>query len=296
MARNKIIIWAALLLALLALLLFAPRQAAAENHASQPTHLDLGIFPRRTPAESRRMFLPLVRYLERELDLPIRLHTPLDFQSFERDLQAGTYDLVHLNQYHYIRAHHELDYEAILMNEEFGTSSIGAVIWVRKGNGIETPTDLMGKRILFGGSEHAMVSYIMAVDLLDKHGLPQGAYSKVFGFHPVRILTSLFYRQGSAAGSGDVVLKLAERKGRIDTTKIIPLLTGPKHAHLPWAVKPNLSPSIRDQLLSAMLKLNDSGAGKRILEQTGLTGIRTASDKDYDPHRAIVQRVQKETY
>lgn len=277
---------------LLAFLLFAtvfPVQILAQE-------LEVGIFPRRPPAETRIVFSDLIDYLERKTGMRVHLDTPADFESFEERLQSGQYDLVHLNQYHYIRAHMRSGYQAILQNEEFGSASIGAVIWIRTDSGINSVKDLKGKRILFGGGRGAMVSYIMAADLLAKNGLAIHDYQTQFGFHPIRTLVSLYYNQGAAAGSGSVVLKLAARAHNLDPSKIKALLRGPKFSHLPWAVSPGLDDQQRETIKQALLNLNNTRRGRAILGKAKLTGIRPATDSDYDPHRKIVARVLGEHY
>jgi ABC-type phosphate/phosphonate transport system substrate-binding protein len=64
----------------------------------------------------------------------------------------------------------------------------------------------------------------------------------------------------------------------------------------PWAVTPRVSDELAGRLSHALLELNDTPAGRKILAKAQLTGLRAAADRDYDPVRTIVARVLDEQY
>ena len=90
--------------------------------------LRVGIFPRRNVDKSFQMFTPLIEHLQKRLNRTVVLDIPPDMPAFWSRLEEGKYDLVHLNQYHYVRAHAELGWQAILKNEEFGKDSLAAAL------------------------------------------------------------------------------------------------------------------------------------------------------------------------
>ena len=121
------------------------------GYATDSNGLSVGIFPRRDSEVTREMFAPLMDHLGQALKLQVSLDVPPDFEAFWERLIENRYDLVHLNQYQYLRAHQLFGYQAILKNEEMGRTEITPVIWVRKGSGINQPSDLKGKKVIFGG-------------------------------------------------------------------------------------------------------------------------------------------------
>ena len=258
--------------------------------------LKVGIFPRRSADTTEQMFRPMIEYLRRELNMRVTLDVPPDFQAFWEQVSEGRYDLVHLNQYQYILANQQFGYRAVLMNEELGRSRIASVIWVRKNSEIKQPLDLKGKKIIFGGGKQAMVSYIMALDLLQRNGLEESDYLMQFAINPVNALLSLYYRQGSAAGAGDVLPQLPALKSTIDLDEIKPLLKSQSVAQLPWAVSTKISPTQARRIQQALTKLKDSHKGRQILGMAGLTGLVPAVDNDYTPHREIINRVLGEHF
>lgn len=277
-------------------LLLAGLLIADLGQAAGSSGLTVGIFPRRDSETTRLMFEPLMDYLHQELKLDVTLEVPPDFDAFWASLKENRYDLVHFNQYQYLRAHHQFGYDAILKNEEMGRSEIASVIWVRKGSGVRRPADLKGKKVTFGGGRQAMVSHIMAADLLQQHGLAEGDYLLQFATNPVSAMLSLYYRQTMAAGSGDVLPYLLELKDPIPPDAFIPLLKSQPVAQLPWAVSQTLSGKLSIKIKQALTRLKHTKTGHQLLISAGVSGFAPATDSDYDPHRQIVARVLQEQY
>ena len=116
-------------------------------------------------------FKPLAEHLSKVLGEEVKIVAPKDFKEFWKGVQSNQYDIVHFNQYHYIKSHKELGYNVIAANEEFGSSTIAGAIAVRSDSGINSVADLKGKTILFGGGKMAMTSYIATTAMLKKAGL-----------------------------------------------------------------------------------------------------------------------------
>lgn len=159
------------------------------NENVEPS-LTLGVFPRQNPIQTARMFAPLVEHLSRELKIKVVLDTPKDFASFWEKVSQRKYDLVHLNQYHYVKAHKESKYDVILKNIEFNESTIAGAILVRTDSGFNKVTDLKGKKIVFGGGPDAMQAYIVARYLLQQGGLHKGEYEESFAVNPPNAIMS----------------------------------------------------------------------------------------------------------
>ncbi len=264
--------------------------------AAQDKELIMGIFPRRDPLTTNRMFSPLANYLSEKLGVKVILRTPKNFQSFWESLENREFDIVHLNQYQYIKSHKPFKYDVIVKNIEFGESTIAGAILVRKDSGISDVSDLKGKVIVFGGGKTAMQSYIVARHLLQVNGLKAGDYKESFAKNPPNAIMSTFFKQSAAAGSGDKVLKLKIVKSQIDINEMKYLVRGEQLAHLPWAVKSDMSKIIRDEIRDNFVKLGISEAGKKILKKMHLDGFAITSDSEYNPHRKIIMEVLQERY
>jgi phosphonate transport system substrate-binding protein len=269
--------------------------ATPANDGDEPT-LTLGVFPRQNPIQTARMFNGLAEHLGRELKMKVVLDTPKDFASFWEKVSQRKYDLVHLNQYHYVKAHKESHYDVILKNIEFNESTIAGAILVRADTRINKVADLKGKKIVFGGGPDAMQAYIVARYLLQQGGLNKGDYEESFAVNPPNAIMSTFYKQSDAAGAGDKVLHLAVVKKQIDINEMKYLVTGTQLTHLPWAVKRELPAATRERIQTIMHGLASNEAGKAILKQLALDGFAIANDKEFDEHRHIIKSVLNEAY
>jgi len=287
----------AALFAVLICIFWAPVYAADRDKPSiEGDPLSMVIFPRRNVKITYRLFQPMAEYLSRTLNRKVSLRTPKDFNSFWGVLDRGDFDLVHLNQYHFIAAHDRHGYRAILKNEEFGSSTMRAVIMVRKDSAIKSIQDLRGKKILFGGGPRAMQSYIIPTWLLRRAGLKKGDYREVFAKNPPNALISAFHRQADAAGVGNSVLRINVVKSTVDVTKMKTLAEGPELPHLVWAVKENMPAVLREKIQTALSSLAEHPEGLAILGNAQLTALVVAENKEYDLYRSIVVSVHGGNY
>ncbi len=256
--------------------------ASLATAAARP--LDMGIFPRYSVSQTERMFRPIADYLSTQLGRPVRLYTTPDFPSFWTLVNQGRFDLVHYNQYHYLKAHKRFGHRAILRNEENGQDRIHSVIAVRADSAFHSIADLHGAKILFGGGRGAMMSYIVARHILQQAGLQPEDYLASFSKTPVGAVREMFYGQGDAVGIGHTMLEAGgmpwEELGLAPPRILLRSKPLPLH---PWAVSAQVDRKLAGEIKKALLGLNHSREGRQLLRQARLTGLRPASDSDYDP-------------
>ncbi len=284
---------ALLTLALFTSLVFISGNALSDMGISKKSEIVIGIFPRRDPVVTMKLFRPLGTYLQDKLGVRVRIETTGNFESFENRLRNGRYDIAHMNQYHYIRAKQELDIDVFAQNEEFNEQQISGAIYVRKDSGIESLEQLRGKTILFGGNESAMMSYIVPVYLLQQAGLNKNDYVSKHAATPPNAVIATYLRQADAAGAGEIVIRLPLVKNKINSDEIKIISESQPMPHLPWIYMNNKSEEFKDLIRNIFLNMKNSEEGRTVLKAAGLTGLNAASDSDYDIHRKIIQQVQK---
>lgn len=256
----------------------------------------LGIFPRKGFNETVHNFTPLANYLTKKLNKKVKLVAAKNFETFWKNVSTNKYDIVHFNQYHYIRSHKEFGYKVIAKNEENGSSTIAGVIITNKNSGIKSLSELKGKTIIFGGGPKAMQSYIVASYLLKKANLQKSDYTERFAPNPINAILAVFYGSVVAAGSADANLYVKNVKDRIDQSQMKILASGDDLAHLPWAVNKRLSEKDTNKIQHILTTLRDSSEGLSVLRIAELTDIRPVTDDKYNPHRVIVKSVLGESY
>jgi phosphonate transport system substrate-binding protein len=284
------------LIYVVSVLLIHSAQNSSYAASGMDDSLKVGIFPRRNLTETIRKFSLLTEYLAKKLKRDVVLIPTKTFDAFWQGIENEKFDLVHYNQYHYIKSHKEYGYRVILMNEEFGRETIAGALISTTRSGIKSVADLKGKTIIFGGGRDAMQSYILATYLLNRHGLQAGDYREQFALNPLNAVFASYYGEGAAAGAGDQILSLPGLSKKLDTSRLTYLAVGEQLPHLPWAVRGNLEPALIEKIKTTLLGLAQDAEGKKILKKAELTGLHSANDRDYDVHRKIVKEVLGENY
>ena len=271
------------LLWLIAAAALSPRIEAAEEP------LILGIFPRNKAAETTTMYTPLAHHLSEQLGRKVVLVTAKDFDSFWTAVTERQYDIVHYNQYHYIRS--AKSYKVIAHNQEFGKSAVAGALFVRKDSGITDVSQLRRRTIIFGGGRDALVSYIAPRFLLMQAGVKEKYFKTEFAVNPPNAVIALYNKQADAAGGGDILIDLAAVKNAIDTQELRVLAVTEPLLFLPWAVKRTMPAKLGASIQSILVDLANSEEGRKVLKAAMTTGMGKAEDKDYDPHRKMITAV-----
>jgi len=257
--------------------------------------LRLGVFPRYSPEKTEAIFQPIAQYLSQQIHRQVTLEVTKDFDDFWHALHGKRYNIVHFNQYHYVKSQKELGYQLIVKNQERGSNTIAAALVVRKDSGINQVSDLKGKRVVFGGGPMAMQSYIIADYLLKKNGLNEWEYQREFAKRPAYAIYETYFGQAAAGGVGDQIY-YSPGLEQIDTSKLKILIEGPQLAQLPWAVGSAMSKELKHAIQISLVEMNQTSSGKAILKKTNMTGFSLAYDEQYDEHRNIILEVLGENY
>ena len=271
------------LLMLLATAILAPVIQAADEP------LIMGVFPRRNAAETAKLFTPMAVYLGERLGREVKLVTSKNFDSFWKAVTEQRYDIVHYNQYQYIRS--AKTYKVIAHTQEFGKSAVAGALFVRKDSGITEVSQLRGRTVIFGGGKDAMLAYIAPRYLLMQAGLKEGDFKAEIAVNPQNALVALYYRQADAAGGGEIVLDQPVIKNAINAQELRLLAATEPMLFLPWAVKRTMLATLADAIQLILLDLKNSEAGRQVLKSAIMTGMGKAGDRDYDPHRKMTTAV-----
>lgn len=245
-----------------------------------PTPLRFGVFPRWNAQLMVREFAPLARILSQTLGRPVLIETDKDFATFMERVYAREFDLIHLNQLQYLRAHDRVGYRAVAKLCESSDCTMRAIIVTRTDTGIDRVSDLLTQRVAFGGQD-AMVSHILARELLCQQGLLPSDYDTVFAKNPPNALLAVYNKAALAAGVGFGVLERPEITRRIDVNKLRVLLESSPIPTLPIAVRDDMSKDRVAALVSALGKLHAIPGGHTALARVGATHIMPAQHAEY---------------
>ena len=259
--------------------------------------IKLGVFPRLPADVTYKAFQPLADHLSKQLGEKVELIVPKSFKDFWKGVKQNKYDLVHFNQYHYIKSHKEMGYRVIVANEEFGSKQLSGAISVRKDSGINSVADLKGHVILFGGSRKAMGSFIAPTAILKQAGLVEGKdYAVNYAANPPSAVIGVFNKGAAAAGSGDVVLRLTANTKQINADDMKIIAESEPYTQLPWAVKADMSEAKASKIQAIMTSLKNTEEGKAVLDAAKVTDFFAVTDADYAKVREITKYAIGEDY
>jgi len=248
--------------------------------AADDAPLRFGIFPRWNAQIMVADFTPLAQALGTALERKVQIETDKDFASFMRRVYAREFDLIHVNQLQYLQAHDQAGYQVIAKLCETADCTIRSVIVTRTDSALHSVTDLRGKTVAFGGRD-AMVSHILARELLRRHGLPTNDYRAVFAKNPPNALFTVYNGAADAAGVGSPVFERPEIKRRVDVKKLHVLVESDPIPPLPIAVRGDLDNDLVRRLRVALLELNQGGAGAALLARIGATHFAPSDHAEY---------------
>lgn len=278
--------------AVCALLFWAFAAATSADNTFSSDTLTLGVFPRRNMAETVAFYTPMANYLARQLKRPVVVVSAKDFADFWRGVEERRYDIVHYNQYHYVKSHRRLGYDAIVKIEENGSDKVASVIVAHADSGIRDLRALRGRTIVFGGGRDAMHSYILPTFLLRKAGLRAGDYTEKFARNPPNAILTLDAEQADAVGTTAPCI----RETTVDHSNFISLAHSMPVAQLPFAVKHEMSPILRAKIQGLLVNLKNTDEGRAILNTARLSGMANANDAEYNLHREIIYQTLGERY
>jgi phosphonate transport system substrate-binding protein len=270
---------------LIALCAIVPRIAFAG-----PDPIIFGVFPRWNAQITVRDFTPLAEQIGHELGRPVRIETDKDFDSFMRRTYAGEFDVVHLNQLQYVRAHQAAGYRAIAKLCDSPDCTIRAVIVTRRDSKLMKVRDLKGKIIAFG-DPGAMVSHVLAKSLLLESALGPEQYRTIFTKNPPNALLAVYNGEADAAGVGTPVFQQPEIRQRLDIRELRILAESRPIPHLPVAVRGDMDAKLASRIQRTLIGLTRRSEGREILKKLGIVRFEAVDDHQY----AIVRSLMEET-
>jgi phosphonate transport system substrate-binding protein len=258
------------------LLVLLPAFAPAADAAP----LRFGVFPRWNAQIMVAEFTPLAQALGKAVGRDLRIETDKDFASFMQRVYAREFDLIHVNQLQYLQAHDQAGYEAIAKLCETADCTLRAVIVTRSDSGIGSIAALHGKAVAFGGRD-AMVSHLLARELLRQNGLADSDYRSLFAKNPPNALLTVYNGAADAAGVGTPVFERPEIKRRVDIGRLRVLIESAPLPPLPIAVRGDLDPAVIERLRDALLHLAKTADGSALLTRMGATHFAAAAHAEY---------------
>ncbi len=243
----------------------------------QAREYTFGIVPQQSSAKLARLWGPILQKLSADTGLSLKLVTAKNIPTFEKRLAEGKYDFAYMNPYHFTVFSKAPGYVALGHQKN---KSIRGILVVRKDSPFESLADLGNSTVAFP-SPAAFAASILTQAQLNGTSVP---------FKP-RYVSShdsvyLAVARGLATAGGGVVRTLNNTDPAIrDQLRIF--WKTPKYTPHAFAAHPDVNLDDRRKLQKAMIALDQSEEGRKLLRSINFDGIETAQDSYWDDVRAL---------
>jgi len=239
--------------------------------------ITLGIVPQQSPFKLLKVWMPVVKYLEKETGEKITLKIERSIPSFEEKLYKGSYDIAYMNPYHYIVANKKQGYIAKVR----ANKKIVGILVINKDNAISDVSKTKGKIFLFPAPNAFAATLLIKYELLNDYNIDINSNER---FLYVNSHDSVY--KGVARKIGDIgggiqrtFNNLADKKTKDSLRILYKTKSYPSH---PFAYKASMSNSVQTKFTKAFLKMP-----KKLLNSLNMKKIIKTENKEYDVIRDL---------
>lgn len=252
--------------------------------------LTLGIHPYLPAAELVDRFTPLTDYLSRKIGKPIVIEIAKDYKEDIDKIGNNKIDIAFMSPAPYVMLVEKYGKRPILARLEImGKPTFRSAIITAKNSSINTLADLKNKRFAFVAPEttmgHLVPRYTLSEAGIDVKDLAE--YKFLYNHHNVAlgVLAGDF---DAGAVKEDVFYEYEKRGLRV-------IAWTPSMSEHNFVASSLLPKETVKALQEALLQLKYDKEGRAILlkMQGNLTGMVSASDRDYDNLRIILRKLKK---
>ena len=233
-----------------------------------------GVVPQYEPRETYAIWQPILREVERETGLKLRLSVSSSIPEFESSFESGRYDFAYMNPYHLLVANKSQGYQPLIRDI---SRKLYGILVVHKDSPIQEVEQLAGKTVAFPAPN------ALGAALIPRAELENNYQTKVVEKY-VRSHSSVYLNValGVVDAGGGVQKTLAKQPKSIrDKLRVIYETT--KLAPHPIAVHPRVKAEVCNRVLEAFQKLDQSGKGQDLLKKIPIQKVGPAVMADYLP-------------
>lgn len=233
----------------------------------------LGIVPQFEATTLHKEWLPLVRHLEKALDIKIKLNLYENFEDFEFDLFAGNLDFSYMNPGLMVQAHKTAQFEPLVASS---TEKLSGLLVVPIDSTIKKVADLKNKTIAFPARTAFGASMLIQAYL--KHVVKVPFKAIYLGNHE-NSYRAVVYGKASAAGGANKTLA----KQTLEIQKKLRILfQTPEVASHPLAAYKGVTEDLKTRMTKELLNYSLTEEGGKLLANVGLEKpVAVTYERDY---------------
>ena len=262
--------------------------AAHAAPSDWPKELTFGLIPTESSDNITERFDNLANYLEKQLEIPVKMQTATDYAGVITAMQFKHVDLAYFGPKSYVEAADRAGAEALVMEvAEDGTKGYRGVIITRKDSDIKTMEDAKGKVWAFTDPNSTSGTLVPTVFFVKEMKIdPEQYFSKVIysGSHEASIL-AVKGGKIDIASTNDLDLARGNGKGWQTDKDFHIVWTSELIPGSPMACRKDLPDTLKTALKEAFLSYND----KEGLKMLKLQGYADTDDATYNPIREQIE-------
>lgn len=269
-----------LLLTTLVLLGLAHGASASD---ANPDTLKVALLPDENASQLIKRNEPLKTYLEAKLGKQVELIVTTDYSSMIEAMRFGRIDLAYFGPLSYVLAKTKSDIEPFAAMITDGKPTYRSVIIANVDSGVNSYTDLKGKKMAYGDRASTSSHLIPKTVLLEAGLAADEDYSQHFvGSHDA-VAVNVANGNADAGGLSEVIYAYVTERGLIDPTQVKVLGYSGEFPQYPWAMRSDLEPELKAKIKDAFISLDD----EEVLANFKAEGFAPITDSDYDVIREM---------
>ena len=257
------------------------------KQADWPKEITYGVIPVAGAQGLQDTFGNVAKYLQKTLDIKVKLVTPSDYAGVIVGMAHKHIDLAYFGPKSYCEATKRANAEALVVeiDAESGTPGYYGYILTKKGSGLKTLADIKGKKWAFTDPNSTSGTLVPTVMFANKGINPQTYFSRVIysGSHEASILSVKNGKVDAASTNNLDYNRGLGRQWNADTFNIIwksKLIPGS-----PMAVRKDLPESLKMAIKGAFISYHD----KANLAKMKILGYVAADDSTFDSVRDMIK-------
>lgn len=264
----------------------------AEPRNTPDATYKLAVHPLFNPARLNEAYHPLVLYLNRQLPgRHFELEASRDYAAFEQKVASRKPALLLPNPWQTLQAM-DAGYTVIAISGD--PQEFKGIFLVRKDSGIRRPADLKGKSVSYP-SPTALAACIMPQYFLHQQGLnvQKDIENCYVGTHD-SVIMNVYQGHTAAGGTWPPPWIAFQKSHPVEASQLELIWETPPLINNSVMVRSDLPKDLQEQIKSALVQLDRSPEGQKILAGMAIDRFRAATDRDYDVVRSYVARFEKE--
>lgn len=244
----------------------------ATSQATAKESYSFGIVPQ---YEARTLFgiwLPIIERLEAKTGYKFNLVGASTIPVFEKEFADGQFDFAYMNPYHFLVARQKQGYLPLIRDD---AKKLFGILVVRKDGGIDNIQQLSGQDIAFPSPNALGASLLMRAELTNISGISfQPLYAETHPSVYMNVLTGK-----TLAGGG--VMRTFNELGQASKEQLRIIYKTQGITPHPIVAHPRVNPKVRQQVMQALLDLNNDPEGKALLKKVPIDHAVAAAANDY---------------